>query len=200
MHEQYAIAVEQRLIQNYTLVHLDKRVDNKSFCVGSISEDKFVAAGVVYFAYMLEADTRKSTDDVDGKFKGLKIKGEEKGAGAGAGDEVENNQEEEKGTTAGIGASTEVGDKNKLEKDATAGAGVEDKNEQGREKDATAASAEVEDENKQEEEKDATAAGAEIEDKNKQGREKDAPAGAEVEDMAMGLNPSCEISQFHQYE
>lgn len=47
----YAIALEQRLIQEFCFIEKDYRLGNISFDVGSKAEDPF--AGLVYFAYKL---------------------------------------------------------------------------------------------------------------------------------------------------
>lgn len=47
----YAIALEQRLIQDFCFLEKDNRLGNTSFDVGSKAEEPF--AGLVYFAYKL---------------------------------------------------------------------------------------------------------------------------------------------------
>ena len=63
--EQYAIALEQRLISMFMLEDVDSRIDNESFETGKVSKTP-PYAGIVYFAYKLsDTDGLKETEEYE---------------------------------------------------------------------------------------------------------------------------------------
>ncbi|XP_076082826.1 uncharacterized protein LOC143053912 isoform X2 [Mytilus galloprovincialis] len=62
--QNYALALEQALIQYYALIKPDERMRNQSFDIGNLSKEIY-KGGIVYVAYKLEREPSYSDDELE---------------------------------------------------------------------------------------------------------------------------------------
>lgn len=62
--QNYALALEQALIQYYALIKADERMRNQSFAIGNLSKEIY-KGGIVYVAYKLEPESSYSDDEYE---------------------------------------------------------------------------------------------------------------------------------------
>ncbi|XP_063407791.1 uncharacterized protein LOC134691284 [Mytilus trossulus] len=62
--QNYALALEQALIQYYALIKPDERMRNQSFDIGNLSKEIY-KGGIVYVAYKLEPEPSYSDDELE---------------------------------------------------------------------------------------------------------------------------------------